>query len=64
MTLSEHDIQIGQELSLINYGKVFKRLREKQKQKVVDEFIKIRTQLNHDQIENYLTQKRFGRKRK
>lgn len=58
MTLTEYEIQLGNELALINYGSVFKRLKQKQKLKVVDEFVKVRSLGDVNKIEQYLLRKR------
>ncbi len=38
MEITAYDLQIVQELSLINYGKLYQKLTETQKRKVIDEF--------------------------
>jgi len=58
------DRQIINELSLLEYNKVFTKLTRSQKNKVVHEFLLMKMKLRPGQEEAYLSQKMFYKKRK
>ena len=58
------DRQIINELSLLNYNKLFTKLTQQQKHKVIQEFILIKRKLKPGQEEVYLSQKMFYKKKK
>jgi len=61
MTLNTREIQIAQELSLLNFGKVYPKLNAREKGKIVTEFMKVKN-LPTDKLEQYLSAKLMGRK--
>ena len=61
MVLSKYEIQLANELALINYGTVFSKLTQKQKAKIVDEFLRVKSLGNIDKIEQYLSYKSYGK---
>ena len=63
MALSEHEKQLVQELSILNYGKVFQRLTKSQKIKITDEFNKVNN-LPYDKHEAYLSYKMMKKYRR
>ena len=56
MALNPREIQIAQELSLLNFGKVYPKLNAREKGKIITEFMKVRN-LPTDKLERYLSAK-------